>query len=274
MKDILIIALTLGFALLEVVEVTAFESFFCEILEKGKEKLRFLTIWVSIILFEVLLYSWLPGRLGLILTFFDGGIELIDGALYSNFAIIMFAQAVGLILGLVKNIWGAIRKKNKFTFKLFVLYLVFIAIFGFLAQEFWENEQVVSFDGYHVIVVIALTVLSILVLKLFRGYYSVPKSSQSSASPNEEQYKKLLEERNRLRNANDYTAEIELLTKATGSDFAPVQKAMVWKYLGDANEKLDNYQRAAECYTIALKIVPGDNTATNRLKMANERLGR
>ena len=72
MKDFIItIAATLPILAFEIVVAFVFVWLVRSILEKNSAWIRFLAVWVCLLLFQTGIYTWLPGKLGLVVSFMD-----------------------------------------------------------------------------------------------------------------------------------------------------------------------------------------------------------
>lgn len=113
------------------------------ILEKNRKWACFLLTVLGMALAEAAVYSWLPGRLGYTVSLFEDAIALEDGAALSNLGGIFAAQAAAIGFGLAAYAWSGIRKKAVFSWKAFLLELLFLVLFAAAGLALYQNDRVI-----------------------------------------------------------------------------------------------------------------------------------
>ena len=114
------------------------------ILHKDRMWMGILPLILGIIMLQAAVYSWLPGRFGYAIQLFDGAITLQDGATLSNLGAILVVQALAIGIMLLKYIWSAIRKENRFVGKFFALEVLFLLLFGTAGVLLFENDDMIA----------------------------------------------------------------------------------------------------------------------------------
>ena len=282
MKDFFImIVATIPILFFEAIVCMVYTGFVESLLAKNRAWIRFLAIWAGLLLFQTGLYTWLPGKLNIEISYFDGIVKFVDGALILNLALILILHSVGIALAALSHLWKAIRKKVKLNGKFVLLELTITALLIFIGIKLFnraEAEPMTAEQGKAVV----MTLLGILLMLL--GYRSIKKKKkqaeqkkenpvpQRSVTPSrsawpltgtaEEQFAWVVAEKDRLKALGDYTSQIPLLTKATELDVDGKSRARIWNYLGMAHEQLKSPQKAEECYRNAL-LLDSDNPASH-----------
>lgn len=113
------------------------------ILSKDKHWFSLLLLVLGIMLAEAAVYSWLPGRFGYKVEMLEGAFSLDDGAVISNLGGIFLAQGCAFAFTLAKLIWSGIRKKG-FSWKVFLLELLLMALFFAGAAALFQNDQMLA----------------------------------------------------------------------------------------------------------------------------------
>ena len=113
-------------------------------LEKNRIWFCFLLIVLGMMLAEAAVYSWLPGRLGYTISLFEDAIALEDGAVLSNLGGIFAAQAAAIGFGLAAYAWSGVRKKAAFSWKAFLLELLFLVLFAAAGIALYQNDRVIA----------------------------------------------------------------------------------------------------------------------------------
>lgn len=138
------IAASLILVVVALMAALLFSEMIDAILKKNRIWFSFLLIVLGLMLAEAAVYSWLPGRLGYKIEFFEGAFALDDGAVLSNLGGIFFAQAIAIIFTLAKYIWSCIRKKEVFSGKFFLLDFLFMLVFGAAGISLFQNDSAIE----------------------------------------------------------------------------------------------------------------------------------
>ncbi len=144
MDTIIEIVGSLLLAVVAIVAAMLFTEMIEAILKKNRVWFSFLLLILGIMLAETAVYSWLPGRFGYKVEYFDGAFSLDDGAVLSNLGGILLAQAVALVFTLAKYLWSCIRKKESFNGKFFLLDFLFMLVFGAAAVSLFQNDSAIA----------------------------------------------------------------------------------------------------------------------------------
>lgn len=283
MKDFIIpIIATLPLVLLYILMNIIYNGFGQRILTKDRLWIRYLVLWVGLLLFKTGLCTWAPGKLGLQIEYFDGLISLRDGDLAGNLAILLFIHSGCLAITLLGHLWKAIRKKGRFSGKFVLLELVTIVVFIFLGiQAVNKAKEMPRVEPSRMVLMMALGVI----LALW-GYSGVKKGQKETAKkpaapqrgtpavPTAEpvadadaRFEQVIAEKDRLTAMGDYASQIPLLTAATGLAVDDGKKARIWNYLGLAYERMNSARRAEECYRSVLLFDKDNPAAHNNLAL-------
>ncbi len=135
---------TLPILFFEMIASIIYSIFVQGILAKDPIWKRCLGLWVGLLLVQTGIYTWVPGKLGLVVRYFDGLIQFVDGALITNLSLVMFLHAGGIGLAMLGYLWKVIRKQVKFNGKYVLLELAMTAILVFLGVRFrrYVGDQV------------------------------------------------------------------------------------------------------------------------------------
>ena len=166
MTDIISIILTVASVLISFMAVACYNEGIEMLVNKNKGWSFFFLLWLGILLFQDGLFSWLPGRFGLELSFFDGLISFEDGAFIHNLGILLFEFTFLIGLALIRYIWHALRKKVKFSGKFFFLDLVFGALCAYAGSRLVQNPEKIDFSADQTAARVVLSVIIVLVLFL------------------------------------------------------------------------------------------------------------
>ncbi|MBR6206268.1 MAG: tetratricopeptide repeat protein [Oscillospiraceae bacterium] len=297
MKEFLItIAATLPIIAFEIVVAVVFTFLIEAILKKNKIWVRLLAIWVGLLLFQTGIYTWLPGKLGLVVSFMDGEVEFTDGALIGNLSLIMFMHSLSIGLSMLSHIWKAIRKKVKFNGKFVLVEIAVIAVLIFLGIQVMNRAETEVIPAEQSKITAIIVVGLILILWGFRsikktvGKISNGAPSEAEKKPEHagkaperkkpaaaaptpsaadpmQEFSRVVAEKDRLKALGDYASQIPLLTKATELDVDGKSKARIWNYLGMAHEQLRSPQKAEECYRNALLFDKENPASHNNLAL-------
>ncbi len=295
MKDFIVpIAATLPIIAFELIVAVVYTFLVESILKKSPAWIiRFLAIWVGLLLFQTGIYTWLPGKLGLVVAFMDGEVEFTDGALIRNLALVMFMHSLGIGLSMLSHIWKAIRKKEKFNGKFVLIEIAVIAILIFLGIQVMNRAEteVIPADQSKIIGMIVVGLLLALwgyrsVKKMIgqtekkasagaaetaekKGQTPVQRSAPAAAPEGDpmKEFARVVAEKDRLKAMGDYASQIPLLTKATELAVDGTSKARLWNYLGMAHEQLNSPQKAEECYRNALLFDKDNPSSHNNLAL-------
>ena len=275
MKDFMImIAATIPILFFEAVVCMVYTSFVEALLVKNRAWLPFLAIWVGLLLFQTGIYTWLPGKLNLEISYFDGNVKFVGGALTMNLALVLLLHSAGIALAVLGHIWKAIRKKAKLNGKFVLLELAITALLVFIGVTLFnraEAEQLPSEPGKAVLMTVIGIVLMLWVYgslrkrkqqKMPEKGVDAPAQHWAPAGSPREQFAWVVAEKDRLKAMGDYISQIPLLTKATELDVDGKSKARIWNYLGMAHEQLKSPQKAEECYRNAI-LFDKDNPASH-----------
>lgn len=146
MDTICLIVFNIGLMVIDVLVALLFSEMIRRILLKDRSWVHFLIMVLGSVLLQAAVYSWLPGRLGYVVQYFEDLIVLRDGAVLSNLGAMLVAQALAIAIVLVKHIWAAIRKKERFSGKYSLLMLLFSVMMGFAGASLFENEAAIAFS--------------------------------------------------------------------------------------------------------------------------------
>lgn len=276
------------------VSILLFDFIVCEIYSQGihsilrKERrwVRYFMIWVGLLLFQTLVYSWLPGRFGLEITYLDGLVSFTDGAFIRNLGVVLLLHTAGILLALLKYLWGVIRKKSPFLWQFALLEAGIAGICLVIGIHLVKNRSVVQFEGGKAAATAAVLILAVVLLVLvilgLRAMKREKKSSgnaktkspagsgatqKASAEDPIARFDQIVEEKNRLTRSGNYAAQIPLLTEATGLALDNMRMARIWNYMGLAHEGLQSPQKAEESYRTALRFDPENPSSHNNLAL-------
>ena len=286
MKDFLImIVATIPILFFEAIVCMVYTGFVESMLSKNRAWVRFLAIWAGLLLFQTGIYTWLPGKLNIEISYFDGIVKFVDGALIMNLAFVLFLHSAGIALAALGHLWKAIRKKVKLNGKFVLLELAITVILIFIGVKLVnraEAEPVTADQGKAGI----MTVIGILLM--LWGYSNLKKNikqagqkkettvPQRSVKPTQpaipagspqKQFAWVVAEKDRLKALGDYASQIPLLTQATELDVDRKSKARIWNYLGMAHEQMKSPQKAEECYRSALRFDKENPASHNNLAL-------
>lgn len=254
------------------------------LLQKNRLWIRYFLIGIGVLLFQTALFSWLPGRVELEYSLFEGTLVFEDGALFHNLGFLLLAYSMGIGIMVLKYLWQVIRKKESFSGKLFLLEVVFCAVGCVLSVPLINNTYVIHFEGGEAAGTIVLLILAvvgaILVIWGFKTTRSEKKQKESerlqkeqSAAPQQPQteslspFDQLVAEKNRLTKQGDYASQIPLLIEATGLDVDDLRKAIIWNYLGIAYRETNSANKSSECFQTALQLDKNNPSAYNNLAL-------
>ena len=283
MKDFFImIAATLPILFFEAVVCMVYTGFIESLLQKNRAWIRFLAIWVGLLLFQTGIYTWLPGKLNLEISYFDGVVKFADGALVMNLALVLFLHSAGIALAALGHLWKAIRKKVKLNGKFVLLELAITALLVFIGIKLAERAEAVpepAGDGKACIMIIiglALMLWAYLNIRKNRQRLQQKAAGQRNGAPAQpavpsgspqEQFAWVVAEKDRLKAMGDYASQIPLLTKATELNVDGQSKARIWNYLGMAYEQMKSPGKAEECYRSALRFDKDNPASLNNLAL-------
>jgi tetratricopeptide (TPR) repeat protein len=233
-----------------------------------------------------LVYSWLPGRFGLEITYLDGLVSFTDGAFIRNLGVVLLLHTAGILLALLKYLWGVIRKKSPFLWQFALLEAGIAGICLVIGIHLVKNRSVVQFEGGKAAATAAVLILAVVLLVLvilgLRAMKREKKSSgnaktkspagsgatqKASAEDPIARFDQIVEEKNRLTRSGNYAAQIPLLTEATGLALDNMRMARIWNYMGLAHEGLQSPQKAEESYRTALRFDPENPSSHNNLAL-------
>lgn len=269
MKDFVLMFCNISFMACEMVSAYLYSDCVERLLEKDRRWINSLLGSVSIVVMLTLIYTWLPGRIGAEVTLFEEMITLKDGALFQNLALMSVAQAFAIVLAVLKYLWNVIRRRARFRFLFLVIELMFAALFVTAAVYLGQNETVIPFRedtqaAYLVTGLIAAAGILLLLWPVPGEKEKKKSSAQTGAKGNarkenvlsedHERFVELVNTKNRLTQAGDFSTQIPLLTEATGWKLSRDEKIRVWNYMGMAYEQIGSKERAEECYKTAAKI--------------------
>lgn len=167
MKDLIFVAVTMSIILVDFFVLQFYIESIKLLLQKKRKWIVFLLFWIGIILLQTLFYSWLPGRMGGEISYFDGLIVLQDGALIRNCGFIILVHEMAIGISLLKYIWNVIRKRDKFYAKLFFAELLVGILFTVISIPLIRNDYVVTFKGGGALASIVTVILALI------GIYAV-----------------------------------------------------------------------------------------------------
>ena len=147
LHDLFLILPTCGIVMIGALETFYYNACIDCILNKYSEWKRYLLMCLGVIVFQAVLFSWLPAATNTKMTMLDGLIEFEGGKVIKNLGILCFVQMVCIALGLLRHFWNAIRKRTRFSGKFVLLEIVFIAVFAFAGYHLVENDSTVAFSG-------------------------------------------------------------------------------------------------------------------------------
>jgi len=140
MNDFMISMLTtLPIIFFEIFASYIYTFFVHSLLAKDPKWKYFLMLWAGLLLFQTGIYTWLPGKLGITVSYFDGLVRFADGALLTNLSLVMFLHAACIGLAMLGHLWKSIRKKVKFNGKYVLLELAVIVILVFAGVRIGQS---------------------------------------------------------------------------------------------------------------------------------------
>ena len=140
MKDIIIAILaTLPIVFFEIFASFVYSAFVVSVLAKDAKWKYFLMLWVGLLLFQAGIYTWFPGKMGIVVSYFDGLIKFVDRELLTNLSLVMFLHAGGIGLATLNHLWKSIRKKVKFSGKYVLLELAMTVVLIFFGVRIGKN---------------------------------------------------------------------------------------------------------------------------------------
>ena len=283
MKEfIVMIAATLPILFFEAVVCMVYTGFIESLLQKNRAWIRFLAIWVGLLLFQTGIYTWLPGKLNLEISYFDGVVKFADGALVMNLALVLFLHSAGIALAALGHLWKAIRKKVKLNGKFVLLELAITALLVFAGIKLVERAEAEPGPagdgkaGIMIIIGLALMLWAYLSVRKNRQRLQQKTAEQRDGAPAQlaepagspqEQFARVVAEKDRLKAKGDYASQIPLLTKATELNVDGQSKARIWNYLGMAHEQLKSPRKAEESYQNALRFDKDNPASHNNLAL-------
>lgn len=260
-------------------------------LDKSKGWFRVFCFGIVINLALTVLFTWIPARFGMQFGYLDGEVMLEDGAFFMNLGITSLAYIAGIGLALLKYIWACIRHKARFSFSVFLIGTVYIAVVGAAGIRLMQDERVIPYsDGIGVLCAAAFALIVYCVVKVLKAGSSGPANPVETAANDPEQvntsatdqvgesnaqpaadtkaiaeFERVVAEKNRLTAQGDYASQIPMLIEATGLDLDPARKVKIWNYLGLAYRELGSWERGMECFRNALIFDDKNPSALNNL---------
>lgn len=273
MFEIVNFIVSLSIAIFDYVVFSFFTSMINEILDKSRSWLRYLSLWIGLLLFQTGVYTWLPGRFGYAITVYDGAVIFRDNAIIYNLGIQLLLHALAIGAALAKYLWKTIRKKVKFLANAFFLELLIVivcAVAGGMLIDYEEQTSSPYFSNSSnsttvaIIFTVAGLVLFLLTVFLARGKGKKTETSDPEAI---RRYDQVVEEWKRLSQKGDYASLIPLLLEATNLSVDAARKAQIWNLLGIAYKEIGSDQKAKEFYLTAQSFDVEDASSYNNLAM-------
>ena len=135
MKSVIFYILVFTIFFGEVIAFVLYEATMNMILEKDRQWFIPLLAALGMLFVASCLYTWIPELFGFRLGYEDFDLWFEYRDIKRNTGILFFMHAVAFVFSFGKYLWECIRKKNRFSIRLFLIYVAFLA--GFI----WASSQ-------------------------------------------------------------------------------------------------------------------------------------